>query len=159
MIRNPVVAGMFYPGSASLLKQKVSEFVGEESIKEDVIGLVSPHAGYMYSGPVAGAVISRILFKDTFVIMGPNHTGLGEPFSIMTEGVWKTPMGDGPEKACLPKYRRDGSGLEPRGRGGQKTRIYLEIKPEGRKPIDGVSNKRDDFHRKNDPYARSQRIL
>ena len=94
MIRDPIVAGMFYPGSASLLKQKIGEFVDEEVMKEDVVGLVSPHAGYMYSGPVAGAVISRILFKDTFVIMGPNHTGLGEPFSIMTEGVWKTPMGD-----------------------------------------------------------------
>ena len=94
MIRNPIVAGMFYPGSASLLKQKIGEFIDENATKEDVVGLVSPHAGYMYSGPVAGAVISRVLFKDTFVIMGPNHTGLGEPFSIMTEGVWKTPLGD-----------------------------------------------------------------
>jgi AmmeMemoRadiSam system protein B len=94
MIRNPVVAGTFYPGSASLLKQKISEFIDEESAKEDVVGLVSPHAGYMYSGPVAGAVISRVSFKDTFVIMGPNHTGMGQPFSIMTEGIWKTPLGD-----------------------------------------------------------------
>jgi AmmeMemoRadiSam system protein B len=43
---------------------------------------------------VAGAVISRIKFKDTFVILGPNHTGRGKAFSIMTEGVWRTPLGD-----------------------------------------------------------------
>ena len=94
MIRNPVVAGMFYPGSTSALRQKISELVDEGVTKEDVVGLVSPHAGYMYSGTVAGAVISRVVIKDTFVIMGPNHTGMGQPFSIMTEGVWKTPLGD-----------------------------------------------------------------
>ncbi len=94
MIRKPVVAGMFYPGSAPLLRQKIGELVDEGAVKEDILGLVSPHAGYMYSGHVAGAVISRVLFKDTFVIMGPNHTGLGQPFSIMVEGVWETPLGD-----------------------------------------------------------------
>jgi AmmeMemoRadiSam system protein B len=94
VIRNPVVAGMFYPGSATALRQKISEFVDDSATKENVAGLVSPHAGYMYSGAVAGAVISRVIFKDTFVIMGPNHTGMGQPFSIMAEGLWKTPLGD-----------------------------------------------------------------
>jgi AmmeMemoRadiSam system protein B len=94
MIRNPVVAGQFYSATPSLLKSQIEEFVDEEATKEEVIGLVSPHAGYIYSGPVAGAVISRIEFKDTFVIMGPNHTGRGEPLSIMTEGTWRTPLGD-----------------------------------------------------------------
>jgi len=72
----------------------IEGFVDKEAVKEEVIGLVSPHAGYIYSGPVAGAVISRIKFNDTFIIMGPNHTGRGKPFSIMTEGVWKTPLGE-----------------------------------------------------------------
>jgi len=89
MIRNPVVAGQFYPASASELKAMI-----EGMVKEEVIGLISPHAGYIYSGPVAAAVISRIKFKDTFIIMGPNHTGSGKPLSIMTEGVWKTPLGE-----------------------------------------------------------------
>jgi len=89
MIRNPVVAGQFYPSSASKLKAMI-----EGMIKEEAIGLVSPHAGYVYSGPVAAAVISRIKFKDTFIIMGPNHTGAGKPLSIMTEGKWKTPLGE-----------------------------------------------------------------
>src|SRR5208283_3361131 len=66
----------------------------KESPKMDAIGVVSPHAGYIYSGPVAGAVFSRIKFKNTFILMGPNHRGMGKPFSIMTEGSWRTPLGD-----------------------------------------------------------------
>jgi hypothetical protein len=94
MIRQPVVAGQFYPASPSQLKSMIKGMIDEKAEKEEVIGLVSPHAGYMYSGPVAGALVSRIKFKGTFIIMGPNHTGRGKAFSIMTEGVWKTPLGD-----------------------------------------------------------------
>jgi AmmeMemoRadiSam system protein B/AmmeMemoRadiSam system protein A len=93
MIRQPVVAGQFYPDSPPQLKEMIQGMVDEKAEKEEVIGLVSPHAGYIYSGPVAGATISRIKFKDTFIIIGPNHTGMGRPLSIMTEGVWKTPLG------------------------------------------------------------------
>ncbi|GAH11496.1 unnamed protein product [marine sediment metagenome] len=88
MIRNPVVSGQFYPESPSQLKAMIEGMVDEKAVKEEVIGLVSPHAGYIYSGPVAGAVISRVKFKDTFIIMGPNHTGRGRPLSIMTQGAW-----------------------------------------------------------------------
>jgi len=94
MIRNAVVAGQFYPASASELKAMIEAMVDKKAKKEKVIGLVSPHAGYIYSGPVAGAAISRIKFQDTFIIMGPNHTGAGKPLSIMTEGVWETPLGE-----------------------------------------------------------------
>ena len=94
MIRNPVVAGQFYPASASELRAMIEKMVDEEAEKQEAIGLVVPHAGYVYSGPVAGAAISRIKFKDTFIIIGPSHTGMGKPFSIMTEGVWKTPLGE-----------------------------------------------------------------
>ena len=94
MIRNPVVAGQFYPGTASQLEAMIEQMVDEKAVKEEAFGLVSPHAGYIYSGPVAGAVLSRIKFKDTFIIIGPNHTGLGKPCSIMTDGVWKTPLGE-----------------------------------------------------------------
>jgi AmmeMemoRadiSam system protein B/AmmeMemoRadiSam system protein A len=94
MIREPVVAGQFYPGTSSQLKAMIETFVDEKVAREEVIGLVSPHAGYVYSGPVAGAVISKVKFKDTFVIMGPNHTGRGQPLSIMTQGTWQTPLGE-----------------------------------------------------------------
>jgi len=72
----------------------IKEMVDENVAKQEVIGLVSPHAGYVYSGPVVGATLSRVELKDTVIIMGPNHTGSGKPLSIMTEGVWKTPLGD-----------------------------------------------------------------
>ena len=94
MIRNPVGAGQFYPGASSRLKAIIETFIDEKVAKEEVIGIVSPHAGYIYSGSVAGAVMSKIKFKDTFIIMGPNHTGLGKPISIMTQGTWKTPLGE-----------------------------------------------------------------
>ncbi len=94
MVRNPVVAGQFYPASPPELKAMIKQFIDEKAAKEEVIGLVSPHAGYVYSGAVAGAVISKVKFKDTFIIIGPNHTGQGKPFSIMTEGLWKTPLGE-----------------------------------------------------------------
>jgi hypothetical protein len=94
MIRHPVVAGQFYPASASQLRAMIERLVEEKVEKREVIGLVSPHAGYIYSGPVAGAVISRIKFKDTFIIIGPNHTGRGKPLSLMSQGKWKTPLGE-----------------------------------------------------------------
>jgi len=93
VIREPVVAGQFYPASPAQLRSMIQTLVDEKAAKKEVIGVVSPHAGYPYSGPVAGAVLSRIKFKDTFIILGPSHTGRGKPFSIMTEGSWKTPLG------------------------------------------------------------------
>ncbi len=94
MIREPVVAGSFYPGTAEQLRSILEQLVDSGAPKEEVVGALMPHAGYQYSGAVAGAVISRIRFTDTFIIMGPSHTGLGEPYSIMTGGTWRTPLGD-----------------------------------------------------------------
>ena len=92
--RNAVVAGQFYPGTPETLKSTIQEMVDEEADKQKALGIIVPHAGYMYSGRVAGATLSRIEFTDTFIIIGPSHTGLGKPLSIMTEGIWETPLGD-----------------------------------------------------------------
>jgi len=94
MNRNPAAAGQFYPASRSLLEKELKRLMVREGEAEDAIGVVAPHAGYMYSGAVAGSVFSRIVPKGTYVILGPNHTGRGKPFSIMAGGVWKMPMGD-----------------------------------------------------------------
>ncbi len=94
MIRSSIVAGQFYPGSSDGLKKKIEAMVDDRVEKVEAIGLVSPHAGYIYSGAVAGAVISRVKFKDTFVMLGPNHTGRGKAFSIMTKGARETPLGE-----------------------------------------------------------------
>ena len=58
------------------------------------LGVISPHAGYVYSGRVMGSVFSRIEIPGTVIILAPNHTGLGKPFSVWPEGFWRTPLGD-----------------------------------------------------------------
>lgn len=93
-IRLPAVAGQFYPSSKQSLKTQVETLVGKNTERQDVIACMLPHAGYAYSGRVAGETISRINIKDKIVLLGPNHTGLGAPFSIMTEGRWETPLGE-----------------------------------------------------------------
>ncbi len=94
MIRMPAVAGQFYPYSPDVLLGEIAEFMGEPKQKKSVLGVMVPHAGYMYSGGVAGLVYSQIEPADTYVILGPNHTGLGLRFSLMREGLWKTPLGE-----------------------------------------------------------------
>jgi len=94
IIREPVVSGQFYPSSKTTLTKQLQGFIDENARRKDAIAAILPHAGIVYSGSVAGATVSRINHKKTIIIIGPNHTGLGKPFSIMTEGKWKTPMGD-----------------------------------------------------------------
>jgi len=104
MIRRPAVAGQFYPAEPSMLDAQVRECLDlSVKRKEDALGCVCPHAGYMYSGKVAGAVYSRISVPETVVILGPNHTGWGGDFSIMTEGVWNMPFGDARIDSAIAK--------------------------------------------------------
>ncbi len=93
-VRMPSVAGQFYQASKPALEKELSRLLDKKAQREDCLGAVSPHAGYIYSGMVAGGVLSRINFKDSFVILGPNHTGIGRPFAIMKSGSWQTPMGN-----------------------------------------------------------------
>ncbi|MGB9715601.1 MAG: AmmeMemoRadiSam system protein B [Thermodesulfovibrionales bacterium] len=93
MRRPPAVAGQFYHSSASKLSQQVEQFINKNVQKEKAIAIVVPHAGLIYSGPVAGAVYSSIEFPKTFIFIGPNHTGLGERISIMESGEWEIPTG------------------------------------------------------------------
>ncbi len=94
MIRNPVVAGQFYPEDSKRLREQIAGFIKKAAKKEDALGVISPHAGYMFSGSVAGEVYSRINIPDKVVILCPNHTGRGAPFSIISEGIWATPLGE-----------------------------------------------------------------
>jgi AmmeMemoRadiSam system protein B len=95
VIRNPAVAGQFYSGSKeSLIKEAGRLVAGAAEKKEDAVGVISPHAGYAYSGSVAGLTLSSIKPKPVYVIMGPNHTGLGSPFSLSTSDSWATPLGN-----------------------------------------------------------------
>ncbi|MBF0519570.1 MAG: AmmeMemoRadiSam system protein B [Nitrospirae bacterium] len=91
MKRMPVVAGQFYKGGAAALEDEVRGYTAEVSEKIRAIGIISPHAGLMYSGAVAGLVYSNIEIPDTFILLGPNHTGLGQKASVMKEGRWEIP--------------------------------------------------------------------
>ncbi|MCE5195233.1 MAG: AmmeMemoRadiSam system protein B [Nitrospiraceae bacterium] len=93
MRRTPAVAGQFYQGTASNLSQQVSRYIDENAVKEDALGILSPHAGLIYSGSVAGEVFSSIKFPDTFILLGPNHTGLGAKTAMMPSGEWEIPTG------------------------------------------------------------------
>jgi hypothetical protein len=101
-----VVAGQFYPAERDTLKRKIEEcFLDERGCGElpqigterkKVKGLVVPHAGYIYSGAIASHAyfhLARNGFADTFIILGPNHTGVGSGVAVVTEGKWETPLG------------------------------------------------------------------
>jgi hypothetical protein len=94
MIREPVVADRFYPGSHESLVKELKSLIVETTKKEDVLGALSPHAGYIYSGKIAGAVFSSINIPDNVIIISPNHTGLGERGAIMVSGEWNMPLGN-----------------------------------------------------------------
>ena len=95
MLRRPVVSGRFYPGGKAALLADIEKRVQDCKLStEKVLGAVCPHAGYMYSGRTAALTLSKIAPVDTFIIFGPNHTGLGTEASIMTEGEWQTPLGN-----------------------------------------------------------------
>ena len=92
MQRHPIVAGHFYNGTPDGLKRQVEGYVVSAQ-KRDAFGILAPHAGLMYSGAVAGAVYSSTVLPDSFVLIGPNHTGHGAPVAIMCDGSWETPLG------------------------------------------------------------------
>ena len=93
MDRLPIASGSFYPGNKEELVSVLKTHMDNSLEKRKVLGAISPHAGYVYSGSVMGSVFSRIYVPDTVVILAPNHTGRGTPYSIWPEGCWRTPLG------------------------------------------------------------------
>ncbi|MBS7616681.1 AmmeMemoRadiSam system protein B [Candidatus Bathyarchaeota archaeon] len=107
-IRLPTQAGAFYAGTAESLKRQIEECflhsLGPRKIPKvadagprRIVGLVCPHAGYMYSGPIAAHAYHNLALDgkpDIVVLFGPNHTGYGSALAVMTNGFWRTPLGD-----------------------------------------------------------------
>ena len=94
MDRLPIASGSFYPGNKEELVSALKTLMDDSLEKQKALGAISPHAGYIYSGGVMGSVFSRIDVPDTVVILAPNHTGSGAPYSIWPEGCWITPLGE-----------------------------------------------------------------
>jgi len=107
-VRRPCQAGAFYEGTPDALKRQIEEcFTGKlgpgkvptvtERPTKNVLGLICPHAGYMFSGMVAAHAYYKLALDgrpDIIILLGPNHTGCGSGLAIMNEGIWRTPLGD-----------------------------------------------------------------
>lgn len=105
MVREPAVAGRFYPGDRARLTADVDGYLAPAGERLPARGIVAPHAGYMYSGAIAGEVYRRVELPKRIILLGPNHTGLGAPIALWPRGSWRTPLGevalDGPLTAAL----------------------------------------------------------
>jgi len=107
-VRHPAVAGSWYAGTSTGLRAQIEECFTHkfgpgkpsrvvEKGPRSLVGLVCPHAGYMYSGPVAAHAYYKLAVDgkpDVIVIFSPNHTGRGSALAIMNEGAWRTPLGN-----------------------------------------------------------------
>jgi AmmeMemoRadiSam system protein B len=111
MERHAVVAGSFYPGSAGEITKMMEKFIGPGAQKRDCIAVVAPHAGYVYSGRVAGATYSRVNIPRSVIILCPTHTGLGARVSLYPGKAWHTPLGRVPVDGELNSLLLQGSAL------------------------------------------------
>jgi AmmeMemoRadiSam system protein B len=96
MLRLPAVSGRFYPSNPTELTALIRECVRADgnALPVRVKACLVPHAGYVYSGRVAGAVYTRIAIPKKIVILGVRHYPRGENAAILSSGAWRTPLGD-----------------------------------------------------------------
>jgi MEMO1 family protein len=98
ILRHPAVAGRFYPRNPDDLRAEARGYLSQAEFTSAApvraIGCIAPHAGYRYSGHVAGAVFAHIEIPRRCIVLCPNHTGMGRALAIMSEGAWETPLGD-----------------------------------------------------------------
>lgn len=98
--RKSAVSGKFYPGNAGELRVQLAAYFAmppQESVSiapSDVLAVLVPHAGYVFSGAIAGATLRQVDFPKRIIALGPNHTGQGAPLSVWSGGPWNTPLGD-----------------------------------------------------------------
>jgi len=95
MIRQPAVAGRFYPDDPEELARQVADLCNREGVppRRQATACIVPHAGYIYSGHVAAAVYARLMLPTRFVLLGPRHYPKGQAQAILSEGTWQTPLG------------------------------------------------------------------
>ncbi len=94
------MAGVFYEDEPEALEARVRSLLGESGVEPadtapggDVVAIVVPHAGYAYSGGIAGRTYARVSVPERVVILAPNHTGLGAPAAVGLDSPWETPLG------------------------------------------------------------------
>lgn len=92
-IRQPAVAGQFYSDDEAILADDLQRYLDTGATAAPAIAVVSPHAGLMYSGHVAGATYAQVTIPRTVILLGPNHRGAGPPVSVYARGTWLIPGG------------------------------------------------------------------
>jgi hypothetical protein len=95
-LREPAVAGAFYPGTRQELERQLYTLVPEETAHHELLACISPHAGYVYSGGVAGRLFAHLEVPRRVIILGPNHTGAGSQVAVAPQEGWITPLGEQP---------------------------------------------------------------
>lgn len=93
MERKATVAGKFYPERAGDLKKEVTKYLKHDATPRKAKAAIAPHAGYVYSGEVAGKVFASVVVPEICIVLCPNHSGMGADCAIMTEGSWVIPTG------------------------------------------------------------------
>jgi MEMO1 family protein len=94
VLRLPAVAGRFYPADPGELKRQIAAFAAPaEEESRAAIACMVPHAGYRYSGHVAGAVYARLKVPSRLLLLGPRHFPRGKAQAIVSNGAWQTPLG------------------------------------------------------------------
>jgi len=100
-VRYPAVAGRFYPKDRETLQRDLQSYFPTQATQTPAFGCVAPHAGYVYSGAVAGAAFGTLDLPQRIIVLCPNHTGRGRPLAIMSSGAWETPLGSAPIDSAL----------------------------------------------------------
>lgn len=112
MIRQPAVAGSFYPADPARLNQDLDQLLPADIVPQPAKAIIVPHAGYIYSGAVAGELIAGTQIPKTVVLLGPNHQGAGADIAVTAAASWATPLGEVPIAEPLRKQLcRDIPGL------------------------------------------------
>lgn len=92
--REAAVAGSFYPGNEDMLRRQLNGFFKGLPKHKKTSCIIAPHAGYVYSGKTAATAFNALKDAPTYVVISPNHTGLGSPISVSDADCWQTPLGE-----------------------------------------------------------------
>jgi MEMO1 family protein len=126
-VRHPAVADRFYPKDRETLQKDLLSYFPAEAAPTPALGCIAPHAGYIYSGAVAGAVFAKLVVPQRIIVLCPNHTGKGRPLAIMSSGAWETPFGPVPIDSPLAEALKQGFPLLTEDADAHRSEHAIEV--------------------------------
>src|SRR2546422_981892 len=143
MIRQPAVAGQFYPAQPHQVEAELDALIRPAPAPRTAIAVVVPHAGWMYSGATAGIVYGNVHVPDHVIMVGPNHHGIVSAYALYDAGAWRTPVGDVPIDEPLAAELLDNYELLAEDRRAHAAEHSLEVQVpmlrRGEPPLRGVA--------------------